>query len=308
MSIATLDQVGDLPPVHWLTHLELWGHAPFTWIGDLVHIVFTQETLQWTEARWALLPIYALLMVFMTFEFVYWAWSWLRGRQINYDPVRATTWATGPNKGELKRKPIDLKKARARSFAWLQVGLPLYLVAAGMLTWYLLWPGDASRTLLAVLWFAFTPLRRILAIRAARKAYLVNHPGARFRTSLFQDAYAYFATGICRPFSERQKTPIEPPFENTTAVYRFLNWGHATFSRYGTFWRILRVWNFLRFWGILVQLVIAFFWPIAAVAAPFYYMDVVEDYDEAVNPWWRAYRDNEYSGGVVPPPATPAVA
>ena len=303
---TTWGQIEHLPPVYWLIHLGLWGHAPFSWVGDLLSLVFTQQTLQWTEARWAWLVIYGVLMFGMTFEFIYWAWAWLRGRQIGYSRERATTWTSGPNAGKLKAKPIKLEKAWARSFAWPRVGLPLYLVAVGMLTWYLMWPGDASRALLAVLWFAFTPVRRIMAIAAARKGYLANHPGSRFKTSLFEDVREYFLASVSRPLSERPE--IEPPFEDTTAIYRLLNWGHAKFGRYGTFWRILRVWNFLRFWGILLQLVVSFFWPIAAVVAPFYYMWTVEDYKYVVNPKWRAYRRSGYRGGIEPPAVAPATA
>lgn len=305
MFMATLREIDSLPPVHWLTHLGLWGHAPFTWVGDLLHLIFTQQMLRWNEIHGIWLLVSVIILGSAGFELVFWAWSWIRGRQINYDPNRATTWTNGPRAGQLKKKPIDLKKARARSFAWPRVGLPLYLVAVAMFAWYLLWPGGASRTLLAVLWFAFTPARRVMAIAAARKVYLANHPGSRFESSLLEDVHAYFMTGISRPPSKRQE--IEPPFENTTAIYRLLNWGHATFSRYGTFWRIFRVWNFLRFWGILLQLAASFLWPIAAVVAPFYYMDVVEDYEEVVNPWWRAYRNNKYQGGAAPS-APPVVA
>lgn len=311
MSIATLGQIGDLPPVHWVTHLGLWGHAPFTWVGSLLHTVFTQQTLQWTEGRWAWILISIITLGCAGFELVFWSWSWIRGRQIGYDARKARYWTSGPRNGQPKAKPIDLKKAWARSFAWPRVGLPLYLVAVGMFTWYLLWPGDASRTLLAVLWFAFTPLRRIMAIAAARKAYLKNNPGSSFDSTLFEDVREYFLTCVSRPPHKRQV--VDPPFEvdkdtKSWRLYAFLNWGHATFGRYGAFWRVFRFWNVLRFWGVLLQLVVAFFWPIAAVVAPFYYMWAVEDYEDVVNPKWRAYRKSKYEGGAVPPSVNPAVS
>lgn len=293
---TTLKQIGDLPPVHWLIHLGLWGYPPFSWIGSLLHLIFTQQALQWTETHLVWIMVSGLLMGFMTFELIFWAWSWVRGRQIGYDKYRATHWTTGPNAGKLKKKPVDLEKARARRFAWPLVGLPLYVVAVGMLTWYLLWPGAASRMLLAMLWFAFTPVRRVMAIAAARKAYRANHPNDTIETTLFEDVRAYFISGVSRPPHERRL--IEPPFEDTGVLYRFLNWGHATFSRYGTFWRIFQFWNFLRFWGIVVQLVMAFFWPISAVAAPFYYMWTVEEYKNMINPWWRTHRNNKYHGNI----------
>lgn len=292
-----VDQVGNLPPVHWLTHLGVWHHAPFSWVGDLLGTIFSQHLLQWSGNRLGWLIITIVVLSGMTLELVWWLWSWMRGRQVGYDSRRAEYWTTGPRAGQRKSKPINLVRARARRFAWPMLGLPLYLVAVSMYLWYLVWPGDASRLLMAMLWFVFTPVRRAMFIAVARKAYRANHPNDRLETSLLEDVYNYFFTGVARPANKQRY--IEPPFENTSWFYRFLNWGHASFSKYGTFWRVFRFWNFLRFWGLLVQLFVAFFWPIAAVAAPFFYMSGVEDYEDWMNPWWRRYRKSEYHGKVI---------
>lgn len=289
-------QIGDLPPVHWLTHLGLWHHAPFTWIGELLHFIFTQQALRWTEARFALIVIIVPLLILMGLELLFWMWSWVRGRQIDYNKEKAEFWTTGPRAGKRKAKPIKLDRARARSFAWPQVGLPLYLVAVAMFTWLIMWPGEASRVFLAFLWFALTPVRRTMAISAARKAYRANHPNDTINSTLLQDVTGYFRTGVSRPARVRRE--IEPPFENTKWLYRILNWGHAKFGRYGTFWRVFRFWNFVRFWGFLVQLIVAFAWPISAVIAPFYYMDAVEDYEDMMTPWWRAYDENRWESTI----------
>lgn len=297
MSENLIQEIGDLPPVHWLIHLGVWDHAPFSWIGDLLHLIFTQQALQWSEGRLAWFVVTVLVLSGMTLELSWWLWSWMRGRQIDYDERKARYWTDGPRAGKPKTKPINLKKARARRFAWPMIGLPMYLVAVGMYTWYLLWPGTASRLLLAALWFAFTPVRRTMLIAVARKAYRANNPDDTIGTTLREDVWNYFYTGVARP--PAKKRVIEPSFEPTSWPYEFLNWGHANFGRYGTFWRVFRFWNFLRFWGVLVQLVIAFYWPIAAVIAPFFYMHCVEDYEEWMNPWWRRYRKSEYNGSVV---------
>lgn len=290
-------QVSNLPPAHWVTGLALWHQPPFSWVGDLLNVVFTQQLLQWTESRVAWLLVTCVAVGVMTFEFLWWSWAWIRGRQINYDDHKATYWTTGPHAGQLKANPINLRKARARRYGWPLVGLPLYLVAVGMYLWYLLWPGDASRLLLAVLWFCFAPVRRTLLIAVARKVYRANNPNDRLGTTLFEDVYNYFYTGVARPFEKRRY--VEPPFEDTGMIYKALNWGHATFGRYGTFWRLWRFWNFLRFWGLLVEAVIAFYWPIAAIVAPFFYMWAVSDYQDWVNPWWRRHRKSEYHGKVI---------
>jgi hypothetical protein len=300
-----LHSVGNIPPVHWLTQLGLWHHAPFSWIGDL----FAQHALTWVGGHFAWLLVMGVFLISAGLELVFWSWTWFRGRQIGYDEHKAKYWTTGKRAGQLKAKPIDLRKARARRFAWPRVGLPLYLVAVGMFTWYLLWPGAASAEFLAILWFFFAPVRRALFIATARRAYRANHPDDELDTTLWEDVFQYFYTGVARPAHQRRV--IDPPFEDTSAVYRFLNWGHATFGRYGKFWRILRFWNFLRFWGLLVEAIISAFWPIAAVVAPFFYMWGVEDYEDWMNPWWRRYRKSEYRPKIIrgqivadgPPPA-----
>lgn len=294
---ALLQQVADLPPVHWVTHLGLWDHAPFSWVGNLLGAIFTQEALRWTETRFAWIAIMGVVLVAMTLELMWWAWSWLRGRQVKYDSHMATHWTSGPRAGELKKKPINLKKAKARRYAWPYLGLPLYLVAVGMYGWYLMWPGVASRFTLAVMWLIFIPVRRALFIAVARKAYRANYPDDELTTTLWQDVYDYYHTGVGRP--AYQRADIEPPFEDTTWYYRFANRVHATFSKHGAFWRLWRFWNVLRFWGLLLHIVFAFFWPIAAVIAPFYYMHGVEDYEKQRRPWWRRYRKNKPTTNVV---------
>jgi len=281
---------------HWLLH-DLWGYWPFTSIGWFFSQIFGQQTLAWVGDHFAWLTVCIVMLGSMTLEFIYWAWAWIRGRQIDYDPERAEFWTTGPRAGQAKAKPVKLERARARRYAWPRVGLPLYLVAVSMYISYLLWPGSVSSLTLALLWFVFGPVRRAMCIAAARKAYLANNPNDRLTTTLRQDVWDYFVTGVSRPPS--QKRYIEPPFEDTNRGYKFLNWGHATFSRYGTFWRVFRFWNVVRFWGIVTQLVIAFFWPIAAIVAPFFYMKCVEDYQRWMTPWWRRYRKMKYRGKVI---------
>ena len=289
------NSIGDLPPIHWLTHLGMWQWPFFEWLGGLFSSLFTQDALQWVEGRGAWLLIATIALTALTLEMAWWSWSWLRGRQIGYSNERAEFWTSGPRKGQRKENPINIKKAKIRSYAWPYVGLPLYLVAVGMYAWYLMWPGEASRIFLALLWCVFTPARRTLSIAVARKAYLANNPGCTLDTTVSQDVYNYFVTGVARPEAKRRL--IDPPFEGTSRFYRLLNWGHRVFGRYGTFWRIWRFWNFLRFWGLLVQLAAAFLWPVAVLAAPFFYMWGVQDYQKWVNPWWRRYRKSESKPG-----------
>ena len=297
MSKGILQQIGDLPPIHGLIHLGLWHYPPFSWAGYLLRWAFGQHLLHWSQGHLGWLLICSIVRPSLTLELLCWMWSWLRGRQINYDEHKAKFWTTGPRAGKLKAKPINLDRARARRYAWPRVGLPFYLVAIGMYVWFLAWPTGASQLFLAAMWFAFTPVRRVMFIATARKAYRANHPDDSLETTLLQDVYNYFYTGIARPKNKRPD--IEPPFESAGWISKIGNGAHALFSRYGLFWRIFRVWNIFRFWGILVQLGISFFWWIAAPIAPFVYMAGVEDYAEWMNPWWRRYRKQHYGGQII---------
>ena len=286
--MSLLSSVADLPPIHWFLHLP-----PVEWLGSILDGIFAQAPLQWAEDRFGWMLFMGLAMLCLTGETLWCLWVWLRARQVNYDSVAARTWSDG----RPRQKPVDVEKGLYRKYAWPFVVLPLYLVAVGMYTWYLLWPGTASRLLLAGLWLGFLPARRAWTILIARKAFVANNPGFRLETTWLQDVHSYYLTGFTGP--KQNKKLSEPPFENV-GIYKVANAFHRVFSRYGLFWRLFRFWNIVRFWGVLVHVLMAFCWPIAAVFAPFYYMACVHDYKNSLTPWARAWRkNNEYHGKVV---------
>ncbi len=299
--------IADLPPVHWLLNLGLWDSWAFAWIGSVVEFIGAQESLKWAMDRFAGLTITGAVVGLMFLHLVWYMWAWYRGAEIKYDPVKAVKWTSGPRKGKRKKHPVKLEIALTRRYAWPLLCLPLFLVGAGMYVWtFVLWPGKGSLMLMPIAWFVTTPLRRMWFIWVARKAYRANHGNKELTTSFMDDVVGYFTTGIA-PSPKRRMTKaeklanFEPSFEGGSWISRRLIWGERVLCTWQLWpiWRWLCFWRIFRFWGLLAQLALAFFWPIACAVAPFLYTKAAEDYQEWMNPWWRRYRDNEYSGGTI---------
>ncbi len=289
-------EVGNLPPVDWFLHLSLWDHRPFSWLADLTGFLFNgSQGLISSHLSWIILVL--AVIVPLTLELVWWSVVWLRAKEAGYDQYKCTHWTTGDRADQLRSPIVNLNKGIVRSLSWPKLGLPLYLLAVGMLCFYTAWPNRASWTLLSLVWFVSSPLRRIASIWVARRAYLRLNPNDKLESSLRDDVYNYYWCGLSRP-PQSGKQPNQS-FSGDTWYGVVGNWIQRNFGRYGKFWRVFRIYNIVRFWGLLVQALVSWFWPVAAVVAPFYYMYAVADYQDWVNPWWRRYRRNEYHGIVV---------
>ncbi len=248
--------------------------------------------IDWFWHHWLWLWLTALVLPCLGLELAWWSVVWLRGREIGYDARAAEFWPSGRR----RRKPIDLDKAVARSYAWPALGLPFTMAASGL---YLdqLWAGTAHiYVVIAITWFLFTPIRKIGGIQVARRVWQHSNPGKKLGTSMLEDVRGYYSAGLYRPEDSYSRT-YDPPFEGKTLFYKFLNWLDRTFGKYGSFWRI---WNIFRYWGLVAQALVSLAWPVSAVIAPFYYMDMVSDYQFWHRPWWRRYRNSKYESTFTP--------
>lgn len=251
--------------------------------------------INWFWHHWLWLWLTAVVLPCMGLELMWWSVVWLRGREIDFNGHAAVYWTSGPQTGQRRRKPINIKKAVAREYSWVSLGLPFTLVAAGF---YLdqLWSGTAREyVLIAVLWYVTTPLRKIAGILAARKVWAHSNPDKRLDTTWLEDVRGYYGAGLYR--LEVSTADYEPAFEGRTIFTRILNWLDRNFGKYGTFWRL---WNIFRYWGLVVQALVSLAWPVSAVIAPFYYMEVVDDYQFWHRPWWRRYRRSKYESKFTP--------
>lgn len=287
--IFNWDKVGNLPPVRgfldWFLSFGLWDWGIFAWLGQ--HAPF--------QDRLPLFFLTAVVILGIVSELIWWRVKVMRAKQIGWDERAAKVWQTGPNQGQTKAKPIDLKGARARQISWRLVGLPFALGAIGMWVFFLFYPQQASWQLFAMLWFILTPVRKVWGMWVARKAFRVTDPDYQITSTLLQDVHDYYRTGIAGASS---RTVIEPGFETNTWFGRRANWVQVNVRPKTVFSFIVRACAF-SVWGVLGQLILAWLVPISAVVAPFWYMTQTEDYRHWMRPWWRWSRSKETPNRVV---------
>lgn len=168
---------------------------------------------------------------------------------------------------------IDLKKALRRRLSIPRLGFPLWLVFSATLGLWLLRADWDTYIAIAVLWFLTTPLRKMLGIAVARKAYRDSEHKAT-QTSYWDDVMYYYSWAF---------DPPEAPGGNRPWFKRRLKWMNKFQSVLRFFWYLIQVW---RLWGMLVMAVVSMFWPIAALCAIFYHVESVDEY-KYWRPWWR---------------------
>jgi hypothetical protein len=273
------EQVSELPPVHlflgWFLGLGIWDWGPFGWLGH--HAPFQDR-----------LPLFFLTIVViigLITELIWWRVMVMRAKQINFNDRAATIWQTGPRKGQLKEKPVNLDRARARQISWPLLGVPFTAFAGAMWIFFLLYPEKASWQLFALLWFFTAPLRKVWGMWVARKAFRVTNPDSTITTTLWEDARDYYQTGIAG--ASRRKAP-EPGFESNTWFGRRMNWVQVNIRPKSLLYFLGRLLTFRWLWGVIAQLV-----------APFWYMSQVEEYRDWMRPWWRWNRQSQTPNRVV---------
>lgn len=168
---------------------------------------------------------------------------------------------------------IDLKKALRRRLSVPRLGLPLWLFFAGALGFWLLRADWDTYLAIAVVWFLTAPLRKMLGIAVARRAYRDSERESP-QTSYWDDVLYYYAWALYPP---------EAPGGNQPWFRKRLKWLNKLQGVLRFFWVIIQVW---RLWGMLVMAVVSLAWPVAALCAIFYHVENVDEY-KYWKPWWR---------------------
>jgi hypothetical protein len=285
--------IGQLPPVHWVLGWGLWHTAPFVWIHGFLadHFHWAIDYLPWFMAA-------VLLFIPMGLWLAWYSVSPLRAnaQNVKWDPDRCQYWRTGPQAGKPRLHPIDYRQAVTRRYSIPFVGIPLYLSAIFLWSLVLLYPGHASWQLCALLWLVTAPLRRTLSIATARRAYLFRNHGDQLDTTLMQDVRAYYITGLT--LGRVDSDSYEPAFDSDSVWARAGNRVHRWLKLEAG--RMLISFFYPRRWfGFLWMIIASLFWPVSSTLAPFYYIEVAEDYQSLVTPKWRFNRESKYDGGNV---------
>jgi hypothetical protein len=205
-----------------------------------------------------LLPWLWLSAIFLGIALMELLWSGvvvLRAADVGYDAVRCED-----------RKPrIDLKKARTRAVTWLRLGLPLFMVAAGLFAIQAWSMSVLTYTLISIAWFLSTPLRMLWGLAMYRRVAIRRG-----------EVYGYWAH-VRHYYAVGLRMPQRPP-DQVWFVDR-LKW----LNSFQNLWFIVQVY---RFWGILWQAAASLLWPLASLFAIFFHLNgpISRDY---TRPWWR---------------------
>jgi hypothetical protein len=203
--------------------------------------------------------------------------------------------------GRKRAKPINVDKARERRITWPQLILPLYLVAWGMFAVQGIWFHPDTYVLLAVLWFLFTSVRKIMGIRAARKVFIADpkHGAGSLPNTFWQDVAGYYECGWSSSSHKAKRKPYEPLFDKGiigTLLNKICQFGIFAFGPGSPLWSLLRPWDWpMLICDLIVLAAWAFIWPLAAVITPGYYLEVVKDFKRWTQPWWRTHRNSSYN-------------
>lgn len=181
----------------------------------------------------------------------------------------------GYDKERCDRRNVDYKKAMRRRISWMQLGFPLFLLLAALLILFNLDVSFKTYLVIATLWFVTAPLRKMWGIAIARK--VVKNRGEKLGTSYWQDVRDYYSWGFRFPERPQDKQWFEDKL--------------AWLNKFQNLWYAIQI---IRFWGVVAQLFASLVWPVAAVVAVFYHMEMVDDYDYD-RPWWRFDRKTDQS-------------
>lgn len=184
------------------------------------------------------------------------------------------SWDLNHDKQRCHDRNVNWRKAQRRRVSWPQLGFPLFVLFGVLLVLLNLNTNIETYLVIATLWFVTAPLRRMWGLAVARK--IVMKLDGKLTTSYWEDVSDYYTWGFTLPQRPKNKQWFEDKL--------------AWMNKFQNLWYAVQI---VRFWGVLAQAIAALAWPLSALVAIFYHMEMVDDYDDYYRPWWRFDRKSD---------------
>jgi hypothetical protein len=190
----------------------------------------------------------------------------IRAWDIRYDPERADKLKSG----RLRRKRINLDKARRRRVSVPYYGVPMLAGWVFAMVVLFMHPSWTTYLVVATLCLITSPLQEVWLIGVARR--IKTKTNKQLDKSFRNAIRGYYSSGLSLPDSKHP----EPWFEDRLAWLNFFQKFHYLLHAF-------------RFWGLGAEALGCLCWPVLWLVAVFDRLDKVEAYDERT-PWWRLDR------------------